>query len=89
MSTLGPDISGRRRSPTRTPAQRQRSRAAATLSVPEAGRIYFGLSKNGSYLAAGRGDLPTIRIGRKVRVPIRLLEQMIDEAGARAQKARA
>ena len=62
-------------------AQRRRSRAAATLSVPEAGRIYFDLSKNGSYLAAGRGDLPTIRIGRKVRVPIRLLEAMIDEAG--------
>ena len=35
-----------------------------TLSIPEAGRLYFGLSKNGSYDAAARGGLPFIRIGR-------------------------
>lgn len=41
-----------------------------TLSVPEAGAIFFGLSRNGSYAAAARGDLPTIRIGRKIVVPV-------------------
>jgi hypothetical protein len=38
-----------------------------TLSVPEAGKRYFGLSRNGSYDAAARGDIPTIRIGRLLR----------------------
>ncbi|QIJ40281.1 helix-turn-helix domain-containing protein [Rhizobium leguminosarum] len=41
-----------------------------TLSVPEAGAIFYGLSRNGSYAAAARGDLPTIRIGRKIVVPV-------------------
>ena len=29
-----------------------------TLTVPEAGKKYFGLSRNGAYDAAARGDLP-------------------------------
>ena len=54
-----------------------------TISVPEAGEKYFGLSRNGAYDAAARGDLPTIRIGRLLRVPVRVLEQMLDRAGER------
>lgn len=54
-----------------------------TISVPEAGRRYFGLSRQASYGAAERGDIPTIRIGRLIRVPVRALEKMLDEAGAR------
>jgi hypothetical protein len=57
--------------------------AALTLSVPQAGKKYFGLSRNGAYDAAKRGDLPTIRIGRLLRVPVRALEQMLDRAGER------
>jgi hypothetical protein len=51
-----------------------------TLSVPAAGKKYFGLSRNGAYDAAARGDLPTIRIGRLLRVPVRALERMLDRA---------
>jgi hypothetical protein len=51
-----------------------------TLDVPEAGRRYFGLSRAGSYATAIRGDLPTIRIGRKIRVPVAALERMLAEA---------
>jgi hypothetical protein len=51
-----------------------------TLSVPEAGKRYFGLSRNGSYDAATRGEIPTIRIGKLLRVPVRALEQMLDRA---------
>jgi hypothetical protein len=51
-----------------------------TLSVVEAGRKYFGLSRGASYQAAERGDLPTIRIGRLLRVPVRALERMLDAA---------
>ena len=51
-----------------------------TITVPEAGERYFGLSRNGSYAAAKAGQLPTIRIGRLLRVPVRALEQMLDKA---------
>ena len=52
-----------------------------TMSVPEAGRI-FGLGKNASYAAAARGDIPTIRIGKRtVRVPRAAIEKMLQDAG--------
>ena len=52
--------------------------APLTMSVPEAGKKYFGLSRNGSYDAADRGDIPTIRVGKLRRVPVRLMERMLD-----------
>ena len=54
--------------------------APLTISVPEAGKQYFGLSRNAAYEAAARGDLPVIRIGRLLRVPVRALEKMLDRA---------
>jgi excisionase family DNA binding protein len=50
-----------------------------TLSVPEAGRR-LGLGKNASYDAARRGELPVLRFGRKLRVPIVAFERMLTEA---------
>jgi excisionase family DNA binding protein len=49
-----------------------------TITVPEAGAEYFGLSRNAAYAAATRGDIPTIRVGKLLRVPVRALEQMLD-----------
>jgi excisionase family DNA binding protein len=37
-------------------------------TVPEAGRL-LGLGRNAAYEAAKRGDIPTIRMGRLLRVP--------------------
>jgi hypothetical protein len=54
-----------------------------TMSVPAAGKKYFGLSRNGAYDAAKRGDIPTVKIGRLLRVPVRALEQMLDCASER------
>ena len=51
-----------------------------TISVPEAGKRYFGMSRGASYQAAERGDIPTIRIGRLLRVPVRAMERKLDEA---------
>jgi hypothetical protein len=51
-----------------------------TISVPEAGRHYFGLSRNAAYAAAERGEIPTIRIGRLLRVPVRAMERKLDAA---------
>ena len=38
-----------------------------TASVPDVGRICFDLSRNGSYAAAKRGEIQTVRVGRKLR----------------------
>ena len=57
--------------------------ATKLLTVPEAGRIFFGLSRNGAYEAARRGELPVVRIGRKVWVSVPAIERMIAEAGAK------
>ena len=56
--------------------------AAKTISVPEAGRRYFDLGKNASYDAAKRGDIPVIKIGRRLRVPIVALDRLLEQAGA-------
>jgi Helix-turn-helix domain len=54
-----------------------------TLSVPEAGKLYFELGRNASYEAARRGELPVVRIGRRLRVPVVALERMLAEARAK------
>lgn len=55
--------------------------APLTISVPEAGEKYFGLCRNAAYAAAERGEIPTIKIGRLLRVPVRALEKILDRAG--------
>ena len=50
-----------------------------TITVPEAGKRYFGLCRNAAYDAAARGEIPTIKIGRLLRVPVRALEKMLDD----------
>jgi hypothetical protein len=58
-----------------------------TISVPAAGRKYFGLNRNGAYAAAARGDIPTVRIGRLLRVPVKAVERMLDAAGQKPASA--
>jgi len=60
-----------------------------TLSVPEAGRRYYDLSPGGSYRAAARGDIPTIRVGRLLRVPVRAMERRLDECPLNDHRAHA
>jgi hypothetical protein len=60
------------------------------LSVPDAGRIYYGLSRNGSYDAAERGEIPTVRVGRLLKDPVHLMEARFNAAGpARPRKHKA
>jgi excisionase family DNA binding protein len=47
-----------------------------TISVPEAGRR-LGIRRNTAYEAARQGQIPTIRIGRRVVVPVAALEAML------------
>lgn len=49
-----------------------------TVTVPEAGQI-LGISRHSAYQAVWRGELPVIRIGRRLFVPIAKLNQMLGE----------
>jgi len=51
-----------------------------TLSVPEAGK-WLGIGRNAAYEAARRGEIPTIKIGRLLRVPVVALERKLEEVG--------
>jgi excisionase family DNA binding protein len=57
-----------------------------TVSVEEAGRI-LGYSRNTAYEAATRGELPTIRLGRKIRVPKVALQRLLDGATQKSNAA--
>jgi excisionase family DNA binding protein len=46
--------------------------------VPEAG-AKLGLSRNASYDAAKRGDIPTIKIGRLLKVPKAAFHKMLNK----------
>lgn len=48
-----------------------------TISVEDAGK-QLGISRNAAYDAARRGDIPTIKIGRRLLVPQAVFERMID-----------
>ena len=47
-----------------------------TIEVPEAGRV-FGLGRSASYAAAARGEIPTLRIGRRLVVPTAQLRRLL------------
>lgn len=53
-----------------------------TYSVPEAG-ARLGLSKNAAYEAAKRGELPTLKIGGRLFVPIAAFEKMLASVEAK------
>lgn len=48
-----------------------------TASVPDVGRICFGLARNAAYAAAKSGQIPSIRIGGKIAVPTAPLRKML------------
>ena len=52
-----------------------------TISVPEAGRLYLGIGRDSAYEAVKRGEIPVIRIGKLLRVPVIAMERMLERAG--------
>jgi excisionase family DNA binding protein len=56
---------------------------AKTMSVEEAGRLYFDVSRATAYKLANSGQLPIIKIGRLLRVSIPALERMLEQAGTK------
>ena len=51
-----------------------------TLTVEQAGRE-LGISRSLAYAAAQSGEIPTLRIGRRLIVPRAAFERMLAQAG--------
>ena len=50
------------------------------MTIPKAGKKYFGIGRSASYEAARRGEIPTMDIGRKKLVPVAAMERKLAEA---------
>ncbi len=50
-----------------------------TLTVPEAAQT-LGIGRSAAYEAARTGEIPTVRIGRRLLVPVAALERMLAQA---------
>jgi hypothetical protein len=69
--------STRKTGPYGTPAP-----SSPLMMIPDAGKEYYGLSVNGSYEAADRGDLgPVVEVGRRKYVTRAGVEQRIATLG--------
>ncbi len=53
-------------------------RRRGVVSVPEAAEV-LGIGKNLAYTAAAAGTIPTLRIGRRVVVPVAPLLKLIGQ----------
>ena len=54
----------------------EQERQSRVVSVREAAKI-LGIGRDSAYAAARKGEIPTIRIGRRLLVPIDALERML------------
>lgn len=54
--------------------------AAAVLTIAEAAKL-LRIGRNSMYEAARRGQIPTVRIGRRLLVPRIALDRMLESAG--------
>jgi len=48
---------------------------------PDAGKA-LGLGRNATYDAVARGEIPVLRFGRRIVVPIKALERLINHGAA-------
>lgn len=53
-----------------------------TVTIPEAAKI-LGIGRALAYTAASTGDLPTVRIGRRILVPVSRLNTLLDSGPSR------
>ncbi|RZM98733.1 hypothetical protein CWO91_36870 [Bradyrhizobium genosp. SA-3] len=60
----------------------QESRRLVYDLWPEVGQM-LGITKYAAYEAAKRGEIPTIKIGRLLKVPKAAFDKMLEQAGVR------
>ncbi len=56
------------------------SRERLTLNVPEVARL-LGLSRGSAYQAIATGEIPHVKVGRRILIPRIALERLLLEAG--------
>lgn len=59
-----------------------------TCTVPEAGRL-LGIGRDAAYAAAERGEIPTLRLGRRLVVPVPRLLDLVGAAPTHSESASA
>ena len=64
--------------------QRRQPGQPRTMSIPEAGWEFYGLSENAAYAAAKRGEIPYVLVGNRKRVPIALMEAKLASCGGQS-----
>jgi excisionase family DNA binding protein len=52
-----------------------------TMTIPEAAKA-IGVGRNQGYQAARSGQIPTIKIGKRLLVPVAALENKLADAGS-------
>ena len=62
------------------PTEHQPLALAPVLTITEAASL-VRISRNSAYEAARRGEIPIIRLGRRLLVPRAALERMLERAG--------
>lgn len=55
-----------------------------TLTVTEAAEV-LGIGRSAAYEAARSGEIPAIRIGKRILVPVVALERLLAEAAPEAK----
>lgn len=54
------------------------ARLARTFSVDEVAQV-LGISRNHAFRCVGRGEIPSVRIGRRVLVPAAFLDRLLGD----------
>jgi excisionase family DNA binding protein len=57
--------------------QQHRKQRTDAYTVPEVGKL-LKIGRNQAYAAAKRGEIPTIRIGRSLRVPKPAFDRLLE-----------
>ena len=57
-----------------------------TFDVDETAKI-LGLSRNAAYAAVATGEIPSVRLGRRIVIPRIALERLLEQAGTKPTKA--
>ncbi|MCP3992839.1 MAG: excisionase family DNA-binding protein [Actinomycetia bacterium] len=55
------------------------SQERLTISVDEAASL-LGISRSAAYDCVKTGELPSIRMGRRVLIPLAVLQRLVEEA---------
>jgi excisionase family DNA binding protein len=61
----------------RVPAAPSKANQRLTVSVEEAGRL-LGISRGHAYALVNRGEIPSLRLGRRIVVPMRAIDRLLD-----------